>query len=569
MLAAWHAVTPRQQAMASLFWTISSHDTSAIEWLREQQITVAQRYGGCFPDPSPADMHAWAAANASNPEWQSAKADAQHPWRQAWQWWVVERAVAESAMTQLRKGLRLPAFYITDSIRACWDDLPQSPASRRRLRSFVTTPHAGKNFRRNFRSRFDLRWGPGQPRRALGTTMIARRARIYLQWLQWLRQEASPGTVFLNMDETRLSSIREWKNGIVAKHPMLPEQCPTATPAPPVTNRTTLMATVCSRDDWQPLIPQIRLPRCKPGKLAPRKERAALHRAGAPLQVWHGTRGVATTGIIRRWMTCIRGAVDRQQPGTAIILILDCCPAHLSRIVLNHAARLHIRLVIIPARLTWLLQPLDTHVFAQLKNDIRSRLARICIARDSGHVSTADAISTHGESIADVVSGRPWSASMKRTGATGETGNLRPAIRSLIGDDPMEPRRPTIDDLACMLNVSHKRAAAIAPQLTGEGFPDPPRVGSERTAALATSTGAASSTARRAEPVPLPRVLRLPVVRRRRDGRQSSPARLIMMPATAPTAHAMTTRSRTRWLTAADTLRPAGAREPAMFVPWE
>jgi hypothetical protein len=536
--------------MASLFWTISGHDPGAIVWLRHQQISVAHRYGGCYPESSAGDMETWAAAYAGDSEWQEAKTNPLHPWRQTWQWWVVQQAVAAAAMTQLQKGLRLPAFFITDSIRECWNELPQSDASRRRLRAIANTPHAGKNFRRSFRNRFDLRWGAGPPRRALGANMIARRARIYLQWLQWLRHEASPGVVYLNMDETRLSSIREWKHGIVAKHPTMPGTTPTATPSPPVTTRTTLLATVCSRDDWQPRMPQIRLPKCRPGKLAPRKDRFALHHAGAPQQVWHGTPGVATAGIIRRWMTCIRAAIDRLQPGTQIVLILDCCPAHMSRCVLSHARRLRMRLAIIPARLTWLLQPLDTHVFAQLKNDIRARLARLCIARNTGHVSTADAIRTHGDAIAAVVSGRTWSASMTRTGATGEPGNLRPSIRALIRNEPMHPRPPTIDDIACMLNVSRKRAAALATGLAGEEPPEPARSAKRRTAALTASPGAAEPCARRLAPMPLPRALRLPVFRQRRDGRPSSPARLFMAPATAPTAHSMMTRSRRRWLTA-------------------
>ena len=54
----------------------------------------------------------------------------------------------------------------------------------------------------------------------------------------------------------------------------------------------------------------------------------------------------------------------------------------------------------------------------------RQRLARSCIARVTGHVSTADAIRIHADVIAAVVSGRTMSTCMARTGATGELANL-------------------------------------------------------------------------------------------------------------------------------------------------
>ena len=97
----WHNVTPRQQAMACLFWTVSGGDEGALAWLRHEQTAVARRRGGVYLDTTPADMAAWAAIHAADPEWQRAKACPLHPWRQTWQWWVVQRAVAAAVSTQL------------------------------------------------------------------------------------------------------------------------------------------------------------------------------------------------------------------------------------------------------------------------------------------------------------------------------------------------------------------------------------------------------------------------------------------------------------------------------------
>ena len=61
-----------------------------------------------------------------------------------------------------------------------------------------------------------------------------------------------------------------------------------------------------------------------------------------------------------------------RRPRCTIVLVLDCAPQHLADNVVNHARRLRIVLLYVPARLTWLLQPLDTHVFACLKRRLHA-----------------------------------------------------------------------------------------------------------------------------------------------------------------------------------------------------
>ena len=64
-------------------------------------------------------------------------------------------------------------------------------------------------------------------------------------------------------------------------------------------------------------------------------------------------------------------ALQARAPGAQFILSMDAVRLHLSAVVLKECARWGIRVVVVPAGLTWLLQPLDTHVFAQMKRAIR------------------------------------------------------------------------------------------------------------------------------------------------------------------------------------------------------
>ena len=58
-------------------------------------------------------------------------------------------------------------------------------------------------------------------------------------------------------------------------------------------------------------------------------------------------------------------------PGVLPILSMDAVRVHLHDRVILECANWGIRVVVVPARMTWLLQPLDTHVFAQLKRVVR------------------------------------------------------------------------------------------------------------------------------------------------------------------------------------------------------
>ena len=59
--------------------------------------------------------------------------------------------------------------------------------------------------------------------------------------------------------------------------------------------------------------------------------------------------------------------VRRWQP----VLVMDACRLHLHRSLAEACLREGVWLVIVPARLTWLLQPLDTHAFQPYKHFLR------------------------------------------------------------------------------------------------------------------------------------------------------------------------------------------------------
>ena len=131
----------------------------------------------------------------------------------------------------------------------------------------------------------------------------------------------------------------------------------------------TLVATICSESRLQPLMPQVLL-----GK-------RELLTAGAWLAlqedlpdnvyVKHNDTGWNSEALLVQIVTILglilRPFLELFQP----VLFMDAVPFHLAAAVLRAIADAGMWFVCIPARLTWLLQPLDTHAFLRLKRKLR------------------------------------------------------------------------------------------------------------------------------------------------------------------------------------------------------
>ena len=171
--------------------------------------------------------------------------------------------------------------------------------------------------------------------------------------------------------------------------------------------------------------------------------------------------------VLMKYMLTLKQNLRKLGCALPIVLLLDAAPVHLSQRILQFAGDNSIQLAYIPARLTWLLQPLDTHAFANLKRRIRKQHADMCIASPTGAVSRDSTIRQQHRAIVEELSEKTWGSAMERVGATGVLNNLRPNIATLIAGQDLAARYPSSDDLAALLNITTARAqnpSSIAPR---------------------------------------------------------------------------------------------------------
>ena len=92
-----------------------------------------------------------------------------------------------------------------------------------------------------------------------------------------------------------------------------------------------------------------------------------------------------------------------------ILLWMDAASQHDGIDVLNHAARLQIFLVLVPAGLTWLMQPLDVYVFAKLKTALRDGHRALRASRPQGRLLAGEWVTVTSKAVRSIL--------LSRTGA--------------------------------------------------------------------------------------------------------------------------------------------------------
>lgn len=500
----WKAADVR---FAVLVKVLSGRSDLALHSIRLKQLQQHRWRPGLALNPTEDHLREWCAAAASSPDVAMCLANVMAPLRQEVQLFLVESYVAEAVHRLNRSGLLVPSSRVLQLFLRCLHHVPLSAKSSQLVRSLARAQFA-KRWSRRFRQRWGLEWGGDVVPHSVTQCEIRQRAGIFLRWLRHVLSERAGGkpVVVVNMDETFLSNIKPWKKGIVCRRASGAEGHAGNIRKDAPLSRTTLIASVCSHAALQRVLPQIRLPRGKPGKFPSAPTGRAYALAGAPQVALHGSSGWNTAMTMKCYVRLLSASLKRGAPGHVVVLVMDCCPSHLSADVLAAARRAGVHVVIIPARLTWLMQPLDTHVFALLKRIIRTAEYDWKAGRDERRMGEADRIELHGAAIRQVLVEGDWSRTMARAGLLQGAALLRQELANAVAGDDLRPRAPTVHELAALLNESEQRATSLM-RLLLPSLPVPRTTSSGPSAAAGAAAAAGASAAGESRVSPRPVVI--------------------------------------------------------------
>ena len=247
----------------------------------------------------------------------------------------------------------------------------------------------------------------------------------------------------------------------------------------------THIAFVCDRHDLQPLLPQIIVGN---ENTFPAGAFAALQ-GSCPANVrlvrqrsaWNNAE---LCGQVVQWLVEALGSrLGELQP----VLLLDACKLHYSRQVLAACAKHGVWPVLVPAKTTWLLQPLDTHAFLKYKAYLRERYQKARIAHGRADLTIEQFLPCVCDAARCVLECRKWAAAFEQNGFGGKQAFLGRCVKEQIGIGgrlEVPATRPTLEQLqACFPRRARVPEAALWRPLQ----PPAPRASTER--------GASSSTA--------------------------------------------------------------------------
>ena len=107
-----------------------------------------------------------------------------------------------------------------------------------------------------------------------------------------------------------------------------------------------------------------------------------------------------TTSQITQWVAVAVAAV---KPFAHIIMLLDAAPQHLSNKGWCAISRNRVWQLLVPAGLTWLLQPLHTHAFAKFKVSLQRKYQEERIKKNDGTAGVVDLVASLQAAISEVL----------------------------------------------------------------------------------------------------------------------------------------------------------------------
>ena len=135
-----------------------------------------------------------------------------------------------------------------------------------------------------------------------------------------------------------------------------------------------MKTTISNRQTFQRLVPQVALVGANPVTEA----RLAKLRSAAPecCRIWRYETGWVTADIMVDYVRLLGRCLKDFQSSHRFILYVDALRAHISTDVLRAASRAGLWVCVIPGKLTWALQPCDTHSFASYKRILGQEVQR-------------------------------------------------------------------------------------------------------------------------------------------------------------------------------------------------
>eukprot|EP00438_Fugacium_kawagutii_P011333 Skav201359 [mRNA] locus=scaffold2471:33817:35307:- [translate_table: standard] len=237
-------------------------------------------------------------------------------------------------------------------------------------------------------------------------------------FFRWCNAVVTAEAVVVNMDECSLGFFVEGGKGTVLRG----VKASTRASLSLRRSRCTYIASIALNPELNRKLPQILI-----GNRAQFTNTflAFARRAvGARLILWKNQTAWNNSNFMVKYLQLVIEAWQATCPHRPLCVLFDCAQCHLTDEVYKLACAAGVRLLIVPAGATSILQPLDVYVFRRLRDDLRRRWTSVQSCASSGAVSKGEWVSLVANAVQTIVSQPCWTHAFEGTGVCGGQGKL-------------------------------------------------------------------------------------------------------------------------------------------------
>ena len=237
--------------------------------------------------------------------------------------------------------------------------------------------------------------------------------------------------VLINVDETSVRLVPEEGKGHVSNraYRLLCSGMPLGRNASLAAQRSAIthVAAICDQPEIQNRLPQVVLV----GENQFTEGRANRLRSEAPagVHLWRQKKAWVTTEVMVQYILLLGRLLQNLQTTHRFIIYLDSLRAHVSPRVLRAASRANLWICVIPAKMTWALQPCDTHLFASYKRLLGEEYQRRSGLTAAGDITWELLLESLWHVVHTLLQGKDWSAAFDSVGMRGQQRALSERTR--------------------------------------------------------------------------------------------------------------------------------------------
>ena len=232
--------------------------------------------------------------------------------------------------------------------------------------------------------------------------------------------------VLINIDETSVRLVPEEGRGHVSKraYRLFVSGVHMGRRASLAACRSTIthVAAICNRARFQRLLPQVVLI----GENQVTVARLAALRAALPegCHIWREKTGWMRSTTMVEYVRLLGRCLRDFQSTHRFILYFDALRAHVCPAVLRAASRAGLWICVIPSKLTWALQPCDTHLFALYKRLLGQEVQRRSGLTAAGELNWELVLEAVWHIVAVLMNTKDWSHAFSAVGLAEEQRNV-------------------------------------------------------------------------------------------------------------------------------------------------